>query len=210
MRKIRYAQKPNSPAPKGSSEPGNSSGGGSPSGGAIESTGRELDVAVHGTGFIAVQAPDGTEAYTRAGDLRIGAEGILTTGSGLPVLGASAPIAIPPHAQLTIGGDGTVSIVPLGQEASTLAAIDRIKLVDPPAGALVKGRDGLLRTRDGVALDASANVKLATGAIESSNVNAAESMVSMIELARAWDMQVKLIESTDRNAAAAARLATIA
>lgn len=180
------------------------------SAGAIAATGRELDVAVQGTGFIAIQAPDGGEAYTRAGDLRVGPGGLLTTEAGHPVLGASAAVALPPHAELAIGADGTVSIVPLGQAASTLATVDRIKLVDPPAGALVKGRDGLLRARDGAPLEPSASVKLATGALEASNVNAAQAMVAMIELARTWDMNIKLIESNDRMAEAAARLATIA
>ena len=179
------------------------------SGGGMEATGRELDIAVQGTGFIAIQAPDGKEAYTRAGDLRVGPEGLLTTGAGHPVLGESGPVALPPYAQLTIGVDGTISIVPLGQAENTLASIDRIKLVDPEAGALVKGGDGLLRTRDGAALEPAATVQVATGALESSNVNTAKSMVQMIELARAWDMNVKLIESTERNAAAAASLASI-
>ena len=179
------------------------------SGGEMESTGRELDVAVQGTGFIAIQAPDGKEAYTRAGDLRVGPEGLLTTGAGHPVLGNEGQIALPPFSQLVIGADGTISIVPLGSAENTLASVERIKLVDPAASVLVKGGDGLLRTRDGSTLEAAATVQLATGALESSNVNAAESMVQMIELARTWDMNVKLIESTERNAAAAARLASI-
>jgi len=179
------------------------------SGGGMESTGRELDVAVQGTGFIAIQGPNGKEAYTRAGDLRVGPEGLLTTGTGRPVLGADGPIALPPYSQLVIGADGTISIVPLGSAENTLASVERIKLVDPEARALVKGVDGLLRTRDGSTLEAAATVQLATGALESSNVNAAEAMVQMIELARTWDMNVKLIESTERNGAAATRLASI-
>ena len=180
------------------------------SGGSMESTGRELDVAVQGTGFIAIQAPDGHEAYTRAGDLRVGPEGLVTTGAGHPVLNDDgAPIALPPFAQVTVGVDGTVSIVPLGEEAKTLASVDRIKLVDPEVGQLVKGADGLLRTRDKKPLEPATTVQLATGNLESSNVNPAEAMVQMIELARTWDMDIKLIESTDRNGAAAARLASI-
>ena len=102
-----------------------------------------------------------------------------------------------------------MSIVPLGEEAKTLASADRIKLVDPELHQLVKGADGLLRTRDRQPLEPAATVQLATGNLESSNVNPAEAMVEMIELARSWDMNVKLIESTDRNGAAAARLASI-
>jgi flagellar basal-body rod protein FlgF len=179
------------------------------SGGEMESTGRELDIAVQGTGFIAVQTADGSEAYTRAGDLRVTAEGLLTTGAGHRVLGSTAPIALPPYAQLTIGADGTISVVPLGQSENTVATVDRIKLVDPTAADLVKGPDGLLRTRDGKPLEASASVQVATGTLEASNVNAAESMVAMIELARTWDLNVKLIESSERNGAAAASLATL-
>jgi flagellar basal-body rod protein FlgF len=184
-------------------------GGWSADGGAVEQTGRELDVAVQGTGFIAIQAPDGSEAYTRAGDLRVEADGLLKTGAGHPVLGESAPVAIPPYAQVTIGTDGTISIVPLGQAENTLASVDRIKLVNPPANALVKGEDGLLHTRDKSVLEPASDVQLTAGSLESSNVDAGQSMIEMIELARVWDMNVKLIETTERDAAAAARLASL-
>ena len=78
-------------------------------------TGRDLDVAIQGAGFIAVQARDGSEAYTRAGDFRINAGGLLTTGVGHLVMGDGGPVAIPPNAHLLIGADGTVSVQPLGQ-----------------------------------------------------------------------------------------------
>jgi flagellar basal-body rod protein FlgF len=184
-------------------------GGWSANGGAVENTGRELDVAVQGTGFIAIQGPDGSEAYTRAGDLRVGPDGLLTTGAGHPVLGEQAPVAIPPYAQVTIGTDGTVSIVPLGQAENTLASVDRIKLVNPPANQLIKGDDGLLHTRDKKPLESAADVQLTAGSLEASNVDAGQSMIEMIELSRVWDMNVKLIETTERDAAAAARLASL-
>ena len=89
--------------------------------GPLITTGRELDVAIKGDGLIAVQAPDGSEAYTRAGDLQINSAGMLVTGTGFPVLGNSGPIAIPPNEKLEIGSDGTISILPIGQTPNTLA-----------------------------------------------------------------------------------------
>ena len=174
--------------------------------GQIVNTGRKLDVALNGHGFIAVQAPDGSEAYTRAGDLRITTGGLLETGAGYAVMGNDGPIAVPPFDMLEIGSDGTISIQPLGQTATTLAVLDRIKLVNPSPAALEKGSDGLLRTVDGEAAPADAFVKLSTGAIESSNVNAVESLVTMIELARQFEMHVKLMKEAEQNDEATTRL----
>jgi len=175
--------------------------------GAIMSTGRELDVAVTSDGgFIAVQAPDGSEAYTRAGDLRVSTSGLLETGAGHLVLGNGGPIAIPPAEKMEIGQDGTISIRPLGQAANTLAEVDRIKLVLPPLDQLDKGADGLLRMRSGVSLDPDAAVTLASGVIEGSNVNPVGAMVEMIELARRYEMQVKLMNTAREDDAAALQL----
>ena len=123
-------------------------------------TGRDLDVAIQGTGFIAVQAQDGLEAYTRAGDLRINSGGLLTTGAGHLVIGDGGPVAIPPSANLLIGADGTVSVQPLGQGPEILAIVDRIKLVDPDISLLTKREDGLLHLPDDQIADANANVRL--------------------------------------------------
>ncbi len=174
--------------------------------GALQQTGRELDVAVDGDGWIAVQAPDGGEAYTRAGDLRVDAFGILTNGAGHPVIGNSGPIAIPPNAKLDIGRDGTISIRPLGQGPNALAVLDRIKLVKLPPDQVVKGEDGLMRLRGGGRAEADASVTLVSGALEASNVNAVESMVRLIELARLYESQVKLMRTAEENDGAAARL----
>src|SRR5690606_32499019 len=119
------------------------------------------------------------EAYTRAGDLRVDPSGILMTGAGHPVLGDAGPISVPPHASVTVGGDGTVSIVPLGQGPQTSAILGRIKLVNPPPQSVVRGDDGLFRTADGAPAPADAAVHLVSGVLESSNVNAAEAMVNM-------------------------------
>jgi flagellar basal-body rod protein FlgF len=179
--------------------------------GPVTSTGRELDVAVRGQGWIAVQAPDGSEAYTRAGDLRIDANGLLTTGNGLPVLGnGGSPIAIPPAEKLEIGADGTVSIRPVGQAANVLAEVDRIKLVNPDPAALVKGSDGLLRLADGGVAVADAAVQVTAGALEGSNVNAVEAMVNMIELARQYESQVKMMRTAKENDEATSQLMRLA
>lgn len=174
--------------------------------GSIQSTGRELDVAIKGEGWIAVQAKDGSEAYTRAGDLHLTAEGILETGTGLPVIGGGGPIAIPPAQKLEIGTDGTISIIPLGDKANTLAVLDQIKLVKPPLGQLEKREDGLIHLKGGGVAEASIDVSLITGSIEGSNVNAVSAMVSMIELARQFEMQVKMMKTVEQNEAASAKL----
>jgi len=181
-------------------------------GGLIE-TGRELDVAVAGDGWLAVQAPDGSEAYTREGELQVDVNGILRTGSGLPVLGNGGPVAIPPAATITIGQDGTISVVGVGQTPDEIALIDRIKLVNPEASAMEKGEDGLMRVRDpdnanpnNVVAEADATVRVQSGYLESSNVNAVEEMTTILSLSRQFEMQVKVMTASDQNTEAAARL----
>jgi flagellar basal-body rod protein FlgF len=174
--------------------------------GALVATGRDLDVGVNGQGWIAVQGPDGREAYTRAGDLRVDPTGILKNGAGHSVLGDAGPISVPPHTSIVVGTDGTVSIVPLGQGPETTALVGRIKLVNPPAATLARGDDGLFRTTDGSDAAADASVQLSSGVIEASNVNTADAMVNMIELSRHFDLQVKAMRTAEENAAAAAQL----
>jgi len=176
------------------------------SSGALESTGNSLDVAVNGKGYIAVQGADGKEAYTRAGDLKVSDTGAVTTGTGLPVLSESGPIVIPPAATVTIGTDGTVSVVPLGLSPAAQSQVDRIKLVNPPAQTLTKGEDGLLRLKTGGASKTDETVTLASGVLETSNVNSAQSLVSMIELQRLYEFQIKSMNSTDQNEQSAQRL----
>jgi flagellar basal-body rod protein FlgF len=177
--------------------------------GPVANTGRDLDVAIQGSGFLAVQGADGEEAYTRAGDLRINAGGLLTTGAGHLVVGDGGPVAIPPNSSLLIGTDGTISLQPLGQGPETLAIVDRIKLVDPDVSALRKGSDGLLRLANGATADADAGVRVISGALEQSNVNIAKTMVNMIELSRQYEMQVNVMKTSKENADAAAQLMRI-
>jgi|ERR1022692_4170641 flagellar basal-body rod protein FlgF len=174
--------------------------------GVLASTSRSLDIAVNGNGYIAVQGAGGKEAYTRAGDLQIDANGALTTATGLPVMSETGPIVIPPSAQVTIGGDGTVSVVPLGLSPAAQSQIDQIKLVNPPTKDLQKGEDGLLRLKSGGTAKTDSTVTVASGMLESSNVNAAQSLVNMIELQRLYEFQIKSINSTDQNEQSAERL----
>ena len=174
--------------------------------GALVQTGRDLDVGVHGQGWIAVQAADGREAYTRMGDLRVDSSGMLMNGAGLQVMGDAGPVSVPPNASVMVGSDGTVSIVPLGQGPETSALVGRIKLVKPAPDAVVRGDDGLFRMKDGSDAPADASVQLASGVLESSNVNVADAMVNMIELSRHFDLQVKAMRTAEENAAAAAQL----
>ena len=174
--------------------------------GALLATGRDLDVGIQGEGWIAVQGADGREAYTRAGDLRVDPSGLLMNGAGHVVLGDGGPVSVPPNSSLMIAGDGTVSIVPIGQGPETTANVGRIKLVNPPAETMVRGEDGLFRTVDGSDAPADANVRVASGVLESSNVNVANAMVKMIELSRQFDLQVKAMHTAEENAASAAQL----
>ena len=167
--------------------------------GRVMTTGRDLDIAVQGKGWIAVQGPNGDETYTRAGDLQVDANGLLTTGNGHAVLGNNGPISIPPAEKIEIGADGTLSIRPLGEASTTLVQVDRIKLVDPTDDGLYKDATGLMRTTDGQSLAASADVRLQSGALESSNVNSAEALVSMIESSRRFELQIKMMKVAEDN-----------
>jgi flagellar basal-body rod protein FlgF len=176
------------------------------SSGVIETTGRNLDIAVNGRGFIAVRGTDGKEAYTRAGDLRVSPAGAVTTAGGLAVLSESGPLVIPPSTQVSIGGDGTISVVPQGSQPFAVTQVDRIKLVNPATQDLQKGDDGMLRLKTGAPAKTDETVTITSGELESSNVNAAQSLISMIELQRLYEFQIKSLNSSDTNEQSAERL----
>lgn len=176
------------------------------SSGVMQHTGRDLDVAVQGNGYIAVQGRDGREAYTRAGNLRVDPTGVLMTATGQPVLGDSGPVVLPPNTSVFVGGDGSVTVIPQGSGPETRATVGRIKLVDPDPSQLQRTADGLFRLQEGADAPSSATVRLASGVLESSNVNVADAMVHMIELARRFDLQVKAMKAADDNGAASAQL----
>lgn len=171
--------------------------------GPIQSTGRNLDIAVKGAGYIAVQAADGSEALTRNGGLEISPEGVLVTRSGLPVSGEGGTLNIPAGTTVNIAGDGTVTAHAPGAAAQT---VGRIKLVNVPAAELRKGSDGLLRTVSGEDAQADPDVQVVSGAIEGSNVNVVESMVNMIAAARQFETQMKLLQTAEQNDQRAAQL----
>ncbi|MGH8670753.1 MAG: flagellar basal body rod protein FlgF [Burkholderiales bacterium] len=175
--------------------------------GSIQSTERDLDVALQGAGWLVVQTPDGREAYTRNGNLHLNENGLLETGNGYALVGETGPISIPPDQGITIARDGTVSTVPgQGESPSAVNAVGRIKLVNPPQQTLVRGDDGLFRTRDGAPAQADPKVVLVSGALEGSNVNAVEALMNIIELSRQIELSFQLISKADENAAQAERL----
>jgi flagellar basal-body rod protein FlgF len=177
--------------------------------GPMLATGRNLDVAVNGRGWIALQLPDGSEAYTRAGGLAVDVTGVLQTSSGYAVAGDGGPITVPPDNRVEIAPDGTVSVVPTFGTPNTANAIGRIKLVNPPAAELVRGADGLFRQRNGQAAPVDENVKLSSGALEGSNVNVSDAMVNLISLSRQFEMQIKMMQTADTNAQRADQLLSL-
>lgn len=173
--------------------------------GTLQQTGRELDIGIANKGWIAVQTEAGEEAYTRRGDLQIQADGLLVNGAGQIVLGNGGPISIPPNEDLIIGTDGTITVKPIGGGIEQ-AVIDRILLVSNDGVELQKGQDGLFRTATGEALPPDGNIKVFSGMLESSNVNAVEAMVKMIEYARNYEAQVGFFREIEKMDSASAKL----
>jgi flagellar basal-body rod protein FlgF len=172
-------------------------------------TGRPLDVAMDQNDWLAVQASDGSEAYTKAGALHTDSNGQLLTADNLLVLGDSGPISLPPYSSINIGPDGTISLVPAGSQPNTLAAVGRLKIVQASRDQLERGTDGLMRAKPGVTPDAASGTVLIPGSLESSNVNLAGTMVQMIQLARQFELQTKVLQTADSNAAQAASLVSM-
>jgi len=170
--------------------------------GDIRHTGNDMDVAIDGDGYLAVLGPNGEEALTRAGNLKVNSVGQLLTGSGMQVMGNGGPITLPPFEKIEIATDGTISVLGQGQQATTLAAVDRLKLVRPDAASLVKNEFGLLTQRGGTEYEPDASVKVVSGSLESSNVNAISAMTTMIDLSRKYESYVKFMktmEEVDKN-----------
>jgi flagellar basal-body rod protein FlgF len=169
--------------------------------GVVQSTGRDLDVAMRGNAWLAVQALDGTEGYTRAGALEVDGQGQLVTAGGLPVLGEGGPISVPEGSTVTIGADGGVS-ARVGEGRPQV--VGRLKLVTPEA-PLQRGDDGLFRAADGD-LPADETARVQQGALEGSNVSAVETMVSMITAARQFEHQMKVLQGAEQRDEKAQRL----
>jgi flagellar basal-body rod protein FlgF len=168
--------------------------------GPITATARNLDVAMQGSAWLAVQGLDGVEAYTRNGGLEVSNDGTLVTRSGLPVLGDGGPIQVPAGSIVEIGTDGTISA---REGNGNPNAVGRLKLVTPE-GRLQRGADGLFRAADAAPLPADPAARVVGGALEGSNVSAVETMVAMISAARQFEQQMKMlttVETGERNAA---------
>jgi flagellar basal-body rod protein FlgF len=174
--------------------------------GAIQHTGRQLDVALQGDGWFAVEAADGSEAYTRNGSFKLDENGVLRTSTGLLVQGDNGQVSIPPGRNFEVAKDGTISLVPDGSEATGMTTIGRLKLVNPAEDQLVRGDDSLFRLKSGQPAEADPTVNVLSGALESSNVNVVDEMVNMISLARQFDMQMKLLQHAENNDGKAAQL----
>ncbi|QNM98466.1 flagellar basal-body rod protein FlgF [Chitinimonas koreensis] len=175
--------------------------------GTLQTTGRDLDIALTTEGMFAVQTGNG-EAYTRNGSLEIDATGLLKTREGNPVLGDGGPIVIPENSVLTFGRDGTISAAPVN-DPSQSNEVGRIKLVRPDERQLDRGNDGLFRLRDGQPAQADAAVQLTSGALEASNVNAVDQLVKMIDYQRSYDLQVRMLQTADQNARSAAQIMSL-
>nr|WP_302056217.1 flagellar basal body rod protein FlgF [Pseudomonas sp. SBB6] len=177
--------------------------------GSMQETGRDLDIAIGGDGFIAVQAPDGSEAYVRTASLNIDGLGVLRAGNGMPVMGNGGPIAVPPEQKVEIGQDGTISIRAMGEGPRVMAEVDRIKLVNPDLKNMTKGLDGMIHTKNGQPAAADANVQVVSGFLESSNVNAVEEMTSVLALSRQFELHVKMMTTAKEGDEAMARVLQI-
>jgi flagellar basal-body rod protein FlgF len=161
--------------------------------GSVRETGRPLDVAIGGQGYLAVQYGD-NEAYTRSGEIEVDAEGALSV-RGRALLGEGGPITLPPHTAVEIGTDGTISVLTEG--ATQMQVVDKLKLVNAEGAELTKNEAGLIVTRDGANLAADPAVKVKPRALEGSNVSAVEEMVATMSLNRSFEIQMRLFKASD-------------
>lgn len=179
--------------------------------GSLKTTGRDLDIAIEGDGWISIQDGDGKEALTRNGNLQVSAAGILQTSSGQPILGdGNAPIVLPlPIQKLEIHRDGTIEVLPEGAPPNALEEINQIKLSNPAAQTLKKGQDGLFRLNNDGVIEADLGVTVMKGALESSNVNPVQEMTNLISLQRHFEMQVKMMKTAEDNDRSTSKLLSL-
>ena len=161
--------------------------------GAMIATGRPLDIAMQGEALLAVQAPDGSEAYTRRGDLAVSPTGLLVNGEGFAVLGEAGPISLPPGGAVSLAEDSGVLLRDPANPEAAPTLVGRIKLASPAGSEIAKGLDGLFRVVGGGILPADAEARVAPATLEQSNVKATEVLVEMIAAQRSYDLRTKLI-----------------
>lgn len=175
--------------------------------GTLLQTGRSLDVAMQGDTWMAVRARDGSESYTRSTELNITPQGNLVNGSGLPIIGEGGnEIVLPAVDKVDIGADGTISIIPQGENATGLVVLDRLKMVQLPSENTYKGVDGLMKVDGGEVLPLDPNARAESGFIESSNVNAVHELTSIIGLSRQFEMNIKMMKTAEENSTSAAKI----
>jgi flagellar basal-body rod protein FlgF len=174
--------------------------------GPIAETGRALDVAIRGDGWLVVQT-DAGEAYTRAGNLQVAADGQVTTMGGRPVVGDGGPLVVPPGSSVSVAANGLVTALAPGNTLVGITEVGRLKLVNPAPADLERGDDGLFRMRAGLPpAESDPAVQLALGSLEGSNVNPVEALVQMINISRQVEMHLKAIHTADENAQSANKL----
>ena len=169
--------------------------------GSLQQTGGALDVAIQGNGFLQIAMPDGTTAYTRDGALQLDNQGNVVTASGYPLLDA---IQIPADAKsITIGKDGSVSVtLPTQVEPQPAGQIQLATFMNP--GGLQSAGENLFyeTASSGEATPTEAGTNGAgvinQGYVETSNVNVAEELVSMIVTQRAYELNSRAISTSDQ------------
>lgn len=177
--------------------------------GPLITTGRELDVNIEGEGWFTVLDEQGEEAFTRVGNFMVDEFGMVKTQSGYSLVGAGGPVILPEFEKLEIGVNGVISVRALGQGPEALTEIDRLKLVKPNIQDLEKGQDGLFRRRDGDAEAPNIDVRVKTGFLEGSNVNAIHSLMEIVSLQKQFELQIKLMDKADTLDQATARILNI-
>ena len=174
--------------------------------GPLQQTARPLDLAIQGAGWFVVQGADGKEALTRGGSFQLSPNGVLQTQTGLTVMGEAGPLTIPPDTAVTVGKDGTVSVLLNSANPSVSNPIGKLKLANPPVDQLLRGQDGLFRLQSGRAPSAASDVALVSGALEGSNVNVVDAMVKLIALGRQFDLNIQMLKNAESNEAKASQV----
>ena len=177
--------------------------------GVVRETGNPLDLAVQGQGLFSVQLPDGSEAYTRSGAFRVDAFGRMINEAGYQVVGGSGPIVLPPYETLVVAADGSISVRPAGQGAETIVQIDRLKLVNPSPDEVERTLPGLFTPIEPGLLPGEEAIRVSSGTLESSNVNAMTELTEILSLARRFEVETRLMKSAEQNDEAASQLLRI-
>ncbi|MBN3575801.1 flagellar basal-body rod protein FlgF [Vibrio neptunius] len=171
--------------------------------GDIVKTGRALDVAVMGDGYLTVQTAEGQEAYTRAGNIKVDSFGALSI-NGFAVVGEGGPLVLPDYQKVEISERGRISVVPPGGGAEL--EVGTLKLVKPETSQLEKQSDSLLHSVDGNPFAADQTVQLAPEHIEGSNVSAIDELLNVMSLTRNFEMQVRMMKTAETLAQAGNKL----